>query len=193
MTFLNLLPIAHQRRSVIRSHLRFWTLIGSLLAISGAATFWHQHEKLERLEVSLDSLNQRYAPVKRLATDLKTLQLEMAAIDHRKSLAGQLSQRHPALTIVGIVSQSAAECGGDVSVSRLIYALESSGNRRPATSPTASSEIRLEGLAVNNLSIARLATALRKTGLFRQVRLDTTQEEIVADTTARRYTMVCTF
>ena len=211
-THLNLLPCSFRKRMLIRTRLVQWCVLWAicLVCVSGACcakylTFASHKKLFARLDRKCDSLRVIHSQNKRLHKRLTEL-------TGRESLLAELeSARHP-LCLVGIVSQSARRSEGSVQIHRFFL---STVQRAPATStqtnasktgprktqkrPTVKqtspehNRLTLNGVAVDDLAVAKFIAGLRETGIFRSVELKSSSGTQYATNEARKYEVECTF
>lgn len=119
-----------------------------------------------------------------------------------QSLLGDLDSAERPLTLVGIVSHSAASTQARLQVQRFTM------QRQEITAPTSGettkndtqepetivqTTLELSGIALDDMAVARFITALRETGVFVQVELKSSLSTQIADNPAKEYLVRCTF
>ncbi len=191
-TFLNMLPQGFHRRRLMVRRLRQWTCVWGIAMTLAIAFSWGQHRDYQALNARLIGLENDYAPIKKLQTELISNRKELAEIHHRETLALQLSDRRSMLTLLGLVTQAARSCDGEVSIRQLSLG---EGHRRssPRYGRPALSTLTIDGLGKSNLSVARFAAALRMTNAFCQVQLKSTAQKQGGLMSVRSYCLECTF
>ena len=105
----------------------------------------------------------------------------------REDLALRIAEERPMAVLLAILSQAALECDGNVCVTSLVLAPAAA--QKQAAAPRR--VLQLEGLGVDNLSVARFAAALRDANVFADVRLKSSIETRVADADAVSYKLDC--
>ena len=187
ITHLNLLPYGVRRRQLIAERLRQWCVVwlaaGGLVA--GAAWWEYSRGKFERERLA--SLERRYVPLKELQAKTEQLRVKIDELREREDLALRIAEERPMAVLLAILSQAALECDGNVCVTSLVLAPAAA--QKQAAAPRR--VLQLEGLGVDNLSVARFAAALRDANVFADVRLKSSIETRVADADAVSYKLDC--
>ena len=167
---LNLIPAAIQRRYALRRVSRVWLI---WLAASGAGAGLFLGIEWLRGVASLRELmdlDVRYAPFLRLAEEREALGAQIAQLRAREENALQISRDEYGMTLLGVMSEAAANSGGDVYLDSLAYrrttALQGVGP---------SNAVHLSGVGLDGLSVAEFAAKLRESGVFNEVTVQNTQ------------------
>lgn len=184
---MNLMTDAARRHTVLRQARRFWSRVlgGTLLALCllGLFEWWQGSASTQRL----NALESQYAPLQALKQECTAMQREISALQDVQQLTWRLIDVQPAATLLAVVAAAAAETQGDVFLEKL--ELEQSGTaqhprRRRAT---------LEGAGKSNAAIAEFATALRDSGLFEEVTLNSSNSEAGRARSTRTFRLECQF
>lgn len=191
-TYLNMLPQSYHRQWLLRRRLWQWASLWGLFLLIATALFWVRYQEHQVLTTRLRVLENDYAPIKQLQDRLISCRKELADVQHRETLALRLSDRRSMLTLLGLVTRAAHSCEGQVSIHQFVLGAKKRGIRNCA-GESMRRTLTLEGLGVNNLSIARFAAALRMSNAFCQVQLKSTAQKRIGSVSARSYSLECTF
>jgi len=180
-THLNLLPIGYLRARLIRRRLVVWVPIWSALILLGAANWWSSYSSCDAAARAREARERQYQPVRRMMTQVKNLKRQIEELNNRETMLDDLAEPHPPLTALGIVGQSAAQCEGRVRVNHMVLQRTKSPAQpalrqvAPAGAPTdGPSGITLDGAGLDNQSIAAFVEALKSSGAFVRVELNST-------------------
>lgn len=184
---LNLIPVATQRRQLLRRVVR----VGSIaVVLSGATTGllltgeWAQGWIAAQ---QLNELDERAAPLRQIIDRQDALAKQVEALRARELLTLRLSRESHELTLLGAVAQAAGETSNTVYVQQLRY------TRPPIQEDQSSSrgELQLTGAGIDGAAIARFASELRDTGVFSLVSVESTGSLPGGDASLRRYRLNC--
>jgi len=195
-TYLNLMPQGLQRRELIRARVRQWSIVwvvAGALAVTVGSIQW---TRLGSARSRVLGLQKEYAPVETLQKDNTSIRSQIEELQQREKITLEIADERPVLTLLGSVSRAARECEGNVCVQKLSLkpARAAGGSRRLNSAETdVQRRLTLNGLGVDNLSVARFVAALRDTGVFSQVDLKSTEATTVNTVQARTYHLECTF
>ncbi|MEQ8791298.1 MAG: PilN domain-containing protein [Pirellulaceae bacterium] len=186
-THLNLLPVGYLRARLIRRRLAVWAPIWLALILLGAANWWASYAACDEAAAAREARERQYQPVQRTTTQVNVLRRQIEELNSRENVLDDLLEPHPPLSGLGFIGRSAAACGGRVRVNRMV--LERSKTTAPAArrqtgaprqagaaehASDAVSRITLDGAGLDNQAIAAFVEALKSTGAFRQVELNST-------------------
>ncbi len=195
--FVNLLPEEYRRRRLIRRRLLQWTLVWGAV-VAGALPLWAlRSARLIAQQQELRHRQAAYAPTKRMLREIPQMQNEMRELSQRDEIVRQLSDTHPPLAALGMISEAAAAAKGGVRVFQLIA-------DRPPTRPTSGEEkseavaekpsmITIQGTGVDNTAVARFVANLRQTQAFRRVDLKSSVRGRLAISDVQRFVVECEF
>jgi hypothetical protein len=180
-THLNLLPIGYLQARLIRRRLAVWAPLWLALILLAAANWWSSYSSCAAAARAREARERRYQPVRRMMTQVKHLGRQIEELNNRETMLDDLAEPHPPLTALGIVGQSAAQCDGRVRVNHIVLQRRQSSTpaaRRqvaPAGAPSSGpSRITLDGAGLDNQSIAAFVEALKSSGAFVRVELNST-------------------
>ncbi len=127
------------------------------------------------------------APVETLRNEIRALGGRLGQLGQYKALLAQLEGSRPALTLLGLISQSARQCGGRLRLEEL--------TARTAQDETAGSPatLTLKGAAADNLAVARFVAGLRQTAAFQRVELKGSEQKNVEGGQSHSFVIECTY
>jgi hypothetical protein len=188
---LNMLPIQYRRRQVLNLRLRQWSLVWGAALAMALALGWFQCSDCRRMSSDLELLEAKYNRVKDVQTRFETAQAELQELEQRESLVLELSQRRPMLSLLGILSRAARQCGGNVSVTHINW----NADRHDAPAD-AQDELQplltLQGVGLSNLYVAQFVSALKDNEILCDVTLKSTEKQVINGKVAHGYHMECT-
>lgn len=182
-THVNLLPWSYQRAKMLRLRLVQWSVLSFVCVSVLAACWWTKRKEVAAELAVLRARETRFAPLESLQAETLRIAAEIQGLEARSLLLGGLEDRHPALTLLGMISDSVRQCGGNVTVEQL------------RVSPISSSAelVTLKGVGTDNLSVARFVVALRATGGFDRVELKSSLKEALGEREIAGYIVECEF
>lgn len=202
MNHMNLLPVSLQKKLLVRRRLKQWGVVWGLCAAVALTVAFIWSDRHSDSKATLAELNERVAPLRELDVENDQMLQKINDILARQSLLGDLDSAERPLTLVGIVSHSAASTQARLQVQRFTM------QRQEITAPTSGettkndtqepetivqTTLELSGIALDDMAVARFITALRETGVFVQVELKSSLSTQIADNPAKEYLVRCTF
>jgi hypothetical protein len=199
--YINLLSYEHQRRQVIRTRVRQWMLAWLAimpLLITAGCWQWVRYRDSTR---QLVDIQHKYAPLEQLNQENELLTTRLAELRQREQLVLDLDDQLSVVELLGHVSQAAAVSGGAVSVRHFTVAHGPSSETRNSTSTSRAAPVNalsrgiltLQGIGVDNASVAQFVSQLRASEAFLQVHLSSAAPVKVSGREARNYQLQCTF
>jgi hypothetical protein len=199
---MNLLPTTYRRRLLVGRRVRQWCVVwGAAAAVSGVAAGIEGKSWIDiRSEFAdLQERNQPLVEMQRLSHDLES---RIAALEGRESILNDLTGVEQPLGLIAVVSNSASQADSKLQVTSLTIQHLAPTETRGASQPsgkqdqkpparTASVEITILGVALDDVAVARFVQALSGTGLFLSVELKSTLSVNHARGPARQYDILC--
>lgn len=197
-TSLNILPYALRRRQMVRLRLFQWCFIWAAAAAAASSIFYRtKYVPYQACRAALQARARKYAPLKKLQTDLDTMQAQMDDLQKREALALSLADDLPAITLLGITSRAARQNEGSVYVAQMSLDQKATPETLEERGASAGHKRRgvltLRGAGVDGLSVPRFVAALRDSGVFDTVELKSTGIQTANGTEARSYLVECVF
>ncbi|MFG0335106.1 MAG: PilN domain-containing protein [Maioricimonas sp. JB049] len=202
MTHMNLLPLPLQKKLLIRRRLSRWGIVWGLCSVVALTVAFVWSNRHSGSKAALAVLNDQVAPIRKLEAENGQMLEQINDIVARQSLLGDLDSAERPLTLVGIVSHSAASTQSRLQVQRFAMHRQEITPTETKAAPAEASEkpetivqttLELSGVALDDLAVARFISALRETGIFVQVELKSSLSTQVADNPAKEYLVRCTF
>ncbi len=190
---LNLLPMATRRKQLIQKIIKQWTLATGLATVFTSLFVWFAWERTSEQLSLLDSAKRQYAPLKALETDNIKLAGETESLNQRERLALELAQNRSTLTLLGQLSFAANRCDGKVSIRQFSMNTtqrESADDKGMTFSET---KLMLQGVAIDDISIAQFVAELRDSKMFYDVQLTSTGSSKIEDKESKLYTLECVY
>jgi hypothetical protein len=183
-THLNLLPIGYLRARLVRRRLALWTPVWGASVLFGMANWWSSYTAYCAASHTFANTLRHYAPVRKLTNEIDQLRRRIDELNNRETMLGELSEPHPPLSGLALVGGCAAQCEGQVRVNHMLLersaGVVQSGRRQLPGAQAAAvensdrSQLTLEGVGLDNVSVATFVEALRDTGAFLKVELKST-------------------
>lgn len=187
---LNLLPESVQRADRLRTRLHRWSVIVmSVLLIAAGSGLW-SYRSLRRVSISAEAVRTKAEPFRQTTAEIGRLQGRLANLHKRNSLAAGLDARRPSLQLLGVVSRSARASGGVMFVETLRLSevahhppdeprsknrrLGRRGPARAKKEPVMVPELTIVGSARDDLTVTQFLLALKQSGMFDAVTLQST-------------------
>ncbi len=195
--YVNLLPWRCRRTQIIRLRFRQWLWPCGVTAAAIAIFFAAQLSRCLAARQRLDQFEREYLPLESLTAEIAASRGRLNEQSREVEVARRMESPRPPLTLLGLVSQTARDCQGQLQVDSL--SLQTAGGRpKPAAGEPAkaapgertktaaketaetdgdSTVVAIKGIALDNLAVARFVAALRQTKAFRRVELKSTKEQ----------------
>jgi hypothetical protein len=192
---INLLPASFRRQQILRQRAYQWSAAICLVLVAGwIFHLYEQHEQqamVQRLEV----LKREHQPTQLMLRQLVDMRQKLVDLEEQERIARELERQRNALTLLGVVSQTAQKTNGRLRVTNLeLTNFQSQPAMDTAGSPVEQTGgLRLEGVSLDNPAVAELVVGLEQSGLFRRVELNTLNERQDVDTSLRHYEIRCEF
>ena len=175
-THVNLLPLKYRRIALARSLVFRWGAAWAAAVAVMAGMLWMHASRCSHAEADVSAKEVLSKPLLATARANKRMRTQVHRFEHRETLVGQLKEDKPVLNLLAVVSTSARQCAGRITIRDLKFeqnAMPVTERRPAAPSPSVGPEavLTIEGEALDNLAIAQFAAGLRDAALFRDVEL----------------------
>jgi Tfp pilus assembly protein PilN len=219
-THLNLLPWRCRRTQILSLRLRQWLWPCCTAAAAIAVCLVAQASRYAAARQRVEELQRDYLPLETLDSQIAALTGRIERQAREIAAVRQLEGARPALTLLGLVSQCARECQGQLQVESLSFQAagpRTKGGPKPsqaageplktaskapgppaktAAKETAEREaestlVTIKGVALENLSVARFIAALRQTKAFCRVDLKSTKDQPMGATRVCSWLVEC--
>jgi hypothetical protein len=194
-TMVNLLPMSFRRQQIVRLRVIQWTLV--ICAVLATGGVWHWYERLESVELArrLESLQREHAPARLMLKQLEDMRKQLDELHQQESVAQELEHQRNALTLLGVISDTANATQGRVRVTKLeLTDFQNMRVPQPGSSANAgTSGLLVSGVSLDNPAVAELFDGLQDSGIFRRVELVVSKERMDGEVALRDYEMRCEF
>ncbi len=175
-TSINLLPPALRRQQMARRRVVQWSVVVCIVLTTIWGAGWIGIGEYRALNQKLEVLTREHRPNHAMLQELETMRDTLSGLKQQEVVASELEQRRHILTLLGVVSQSAAQSDGKLRVTSLrLTNFQDSGRGGRAGAPNSASLI-LAGQSLDNPSVAELLDRLQESKLFTNVELISLRE-----------------
>lgn len=189
---VNLLPQSYCRRQTARVWLVQWGAAWLAFALVIGGVYGLRQRELQRDRTWLVALESDYAPLRKQASEVAKTKTLIEELTRHESLALALVDEQPMLTLVGVLSQAARQCEGEVSIQNL--QLAPAPVQAGRTEPHAAVKLlSIKGVGAHNLAVARFVASLRDAQVFDAVGLTSAGGSARKDDPSYTYHVECTF
>src|SRR5690349_160316 len=106
-TMVNILPVSYRRQQILRSRLLQWGSMIVLVLVGGWVWQW------------LDVLSREHAPTQTMLKQVVDMRRQLKELEQQEAVAKELETQRNALTLLGVISETAQKTGGRLRVTRL--------------------------------------------------------------------------
>jgi hypothetical protein len=192
---INLLPASFRRQQFIRARAYQWS--GAICLVLAVGWIWHWYELHEHQAMvqRLELLKREHQPTQLMLSQLVEMRKKLVDLEAQERIARELEHQRNALTLLGVISQTAQKTNGRLRVTNLeLTNFQSLPHPAPDGAPAEQvGGLRLEGVSLDNPSVAELVVGLEQSGIFRRVELNTLNEREDAESALRQYEIRCEF
>lgn len=196
---VNLIPLRVGRRQLIRRRVRQWLPAwGIALLVSVGFCGW-QYLLLQRGQRALAELEKQEQPARQQVAAVGQIRQRLDQLQRRETLLKTLNSTGRPLQLMGIVGHGAALTEGGLRIDK--FDLSTMRTRQPRTAsdePNAPPvyvehmELKLQGTAFDDLTVAGFVAAIEETGVFDRVVLESSVAAS-AHENDRHFKLVCTY
>jgi Tfp pilus assembly protein PilN len=193
-TSINLLPTSSRRQQVLRRCAIQWGSLVSLVLLSGWGWHWYELGEDRSFKQQLEVLEREHAPTQRLLQQLVDMRVKLEQLHQQEVVAGELERQRSALTLLGVVSQTARQTDGRLRLTKLVLTnFQASVPGDSAAAAGGGSELLLGGISLDNPAVGELLDGLQDSGIFNRVELLVLKERQGSDLSLRDYEVQCEF
>lgn len=192
-SMINLLPASYRRQQMLRNRMTQWATAIAAVLVVGWGWHWLEMREQAQLRQQLDVLSREHAPTRTMLQQVVDMRRQLKELDQHEAVAKELESQRNALTLLGVISDTAQKAGGRLRITKLElsnFQQVSQGNAAAANGQAASGLV-LVGVSLDNPSVAELMDGLKHSGLFSKVDLKTLKERQGAG--LRDYEVRCEF
>lgn len=194
-SMINLLPMSFRRRQMARKRTIQWMIVICVVLVAGWASHWVELREQAALAQELEVLSREHRPTQAMLKQLMKMRHRLVTLQEQEAIARELESQRSALTILGIVSRTAAATKGRLRVTQLeltnLQTTSLSAEAGPQGGPA--SGLALTGVALDNPAVAEMLDALQDSGLFGRVELQMMREREDGGGSLRDYQVKCEF
>ncbi len=192
-TMINLMPQSFRRQQILRRRLIQWTSIVSTVLAIGWGWHWCEMREDRQLTQQLDTLSREHAPTRSMLKQLVDMRQQLVELQQQETVAKELDCQRNALTLLGVISDTARKTKGRLRVTKfeLVNFQSAPGSVDSAGAKPAG--LTLDGVSLDNPSVAELLDGLQKSGIFSRVELLTLKEREDKESALRDYQVRCEF
>ena len=173
-SMINILPASYRRQQMIRNRTTQWVTAISAVLVIGWAWHWLEMREQSQLTQQLDVLSREHAPTQTMLKQVVEMRRQLKELDQHEAVAKELESQRNALTLLGVISNTAQKTNGRLRVTRL--ELSDFQQLGGPTSAAPSSGLMLVGVSLDNPAVAELMDGLKESGIFRKVDLKVLKE-----------------
>ena len=189
-TAINLLPQSFRRQQILRKRLMQWASIISAMLVTGWGWHWYEMREDRQLTQQLETLSREHAPTQTMLKQLMEMRQQLKELQEQETVAKELDCQRNALTLLGVISDSAQKTKGRLRVTRFEISNFQSAQAGTDGKPPG---LTVCGISLDNPAVAELLDGLQKSGVFRKVELLTLKEREDKDSALRDYEVRCEF
>lgn len=191
-TAINLLPQSFRRQQILRKRSMQWASIISAVLVMGWGWHWYEMREDRKLLQQLETLSREHAPTQAMLKQLVEMRQQLKELEQQETVAKELDCQRNALTLLGVLSDSAQKTKGRLRVTKFeINNFQAAQSAADAAAKPAG--LTVGGVSLDNPAVAELLDGLQKSGVFRKVELLTLKEREDKDASLRDYEVRCEF
>ena len=190
-TAINLLPQSFRRQQILRKRLVQWASIISAVLVTGWGWHWYEMREDRQLTQQLETLSREHAPTQTMLKQLMEMRQQLKELQQQETVAKELDCQRNALTLLGVISDSAQKTKGRLRVTK--FEISNFQSAQGASDGTKTPGLTVSGVSLDNPAVAELLDGLQKSGVFRKVELLTLKEREDKDSALRDYEVRCEF
>jgi hypothetical protein len=160
--YINLMSSGARFRTAARVRLRRWALALAVMVTVLAPLSIIRWDESRKTRNEHEAMEAGYEPIRRLIQLNRDLRTQAAALVGNERLALELSRRHPATTLLGLVGAAAAESRGELFIEHLTLTQLPPGVGAAPTPTGAREQMVIEAAATLTYDIAGFVESLQK-------------------------------
>ena len=193
-TTINLLPPSFRRQQILRKRVVQWTSIISAVLVTGWGWHWYEMREDRQLTQQLEMLSREHAPTQTMLKQLVEMRQQLKELQQQETVAKELDCQRNALTLLGVISDSAQKTKGRLRVTKFeLNNFQSAPSGRRRRGGESRRVNWCSGVSLDNPAVAELLDGLQKSGVFRRVELLTLKEREDKEAALRDYEVRCEF
>jgi Tfp pilus assembly protein PilN len=193
-TMINILPVSYRRQQLLLTRAVQWTTIISAVLISGWMWHWLEMREHKQLTQRLDVLSREHAPTQTMLRQVVDMRRQLKDLEQQEAVAKELETQRNALTLLGVVSETAQKSKGRLRITKLelsnFQAIGKKEGQGPGAPPAG---LLLTGISMDNPAVAELLDGLQHAGIFSHVELLKLKEREGNSSSLKDYEVRCEF
>jgi Tfp pilus assembly protein PilN len=190
---INLLPQSIRRQQMLRKRVVQWTSIISTVLVTGWGWHWYEMRENRQLTQQLATLSREHAPTQTMLKQLVQMRQQLKELEQQETVAKELDCQRNALTLLGVISDSAQKTKGRLRVTKFEITNFQSTQGGADNEAAKAAALTVNGVSLDNPAVAELLDGLQKSGVFKRVELLTLKEREDKDAALRDYEVRCEF
>jgi hypothetical protein len=190
---INLLPPSFRRQQVLRKRLIQWSTIISAVLMAGWGWHWYEMREDRQLTQQLETLSREHAPTQTMLKQLMEMRQQLVVLQQQETVAQELERQRNALTVFGVVSETARKTKGRLRVTKFEISSFQSTTTGGDNAATKTPGLTLNGISLDNPAVPELLDGLQTSGVFKRVELLTLKEREDKDAALRDFEVRCEF
>lgn len=194
-TTINILPASYRRQQVLRNRCVQWTTIIAVVLVTGSGWHWIEMREHTQLSQQLDVLSREHAPTQTMLKQVVEMRRQLKELQEQETVAKELETQRNALTLLGVISDTAQKTKGRLRVTKLeLNNFQNAGKAEKSggASPPPGG-LFLSGVSLDNPAVAELLDGLQHSGIFSHVELLKLKERDDKSLSLRDYEVRCEF
>ena len=174
-TMINILPASYRRQQIGRNRAVQWITIIAVVLGTGWAWHWNEMREQTHLSQRLEVLSREHAPTQTMLKQIVDMRKQLKELEEQESVAKELETQRNALTLLGVVSNTAQKTKGRLRVTKFdLKEFQNAGKAEGANQGTGAPPpggLVLSGVSLDNQPVADLLDGLQHSGIFSRVEL----------------------
>src|SRR6478736_4849324 len=117
-TAINLLPQSFRRQQILGKRVMQWASIISAVLVTGWGWHWYEMREDRQLIQQLETLSREHAPTQTMLKQLVEMRQQLKELEQQEMVAKELDCQRNALTLLGVISDSAQKAKGRLRVTK---------------------------------------------------------------------------
>lgn len=205
---LNLLPWIARRHNLCWLRLRQWSVVWLVVLLLSAVGGIVQTSRVASQHYRLTALEAAVQPLRTTQQELDQMQSRLTTLRSRESMLAMLERMEQPVQLLGILGRSIGVDRPEVQVYDMVVSptqivqvvkeTEKSQDPKsnvaaPATRSVDRVQLKIDGLGVDDLAVARFVAGLREAGVFETVALKSSIRALSLPGESRQFSVECVF
>ena len=117
-TMINILPASYRRQQIVRNRAVQWITIIAVVLATGWAWHWLEMREQTHLSQQLEVLSREHAPTQTMLKQVVDMRKQLKELHEQESVAKELETQRNALTLLGVISNTAQKTKGRLRVTK---------------------------------------------------------------------------